>query len=200
MASFLSNRQEYVYIYGMESNLINSSDCSVCQGSKLSSLLYILYSNEIPLLHNILNTDIHTRLTDNDILTDKTKIEQFTVQYIEDSSTMISTDEITDIETYIDNHFTILEDYHNANKLTHNQEKTKFMVVCKAASRYKTQKLVLNTANYVIEQCSKLKILGIYFTSCLSHAATVNNMVTNINFRLRVLKFFFSNILITERL
>ena len=66
MQSFLSNRQQYVFIDGMESEVINSGNSSVCQGSKLSSLLYILYTNEIPLLDKLTNTEINDRLTDCD--------------------------------------------------------------------------------------------------------------------------------------
>ena len=44
--SFLNDRQQYVFIDGMESEVISSGNSSVCQGSKLSSLLYILYTNE----------------------------------------------------------------------------------------------------------------------------------------------------------
>jgi len=42
---------------------MGSQDCSVDQGSKLSSLLYIISTNEIPLLYKRLNTPIFTKLT-----------------------------------------------------------------------------------------------------------------------------------------
>ena len=129
------NRKQYVYIDGMESEVIDSGNCSVCQGSKLSSLLYILYTNEIPLLDKIINTELHNRLNDKDIMTDTTDIDQYTVQYVDDSTTMITTNDITNLKTYIDNFFHILEQYYYINKLTLNQDKTKFMIVCKAAKR-----------------------------------------------------------------
>ena len=66
LKSFLSERQQYVFIDGMESELIYSGESSVCQGSKLSSLLYILYTNEIPLLDKMTNNDFFTRLTQKD--------------------------------------------------------------------------------------------------------------------------------------
>ena len=114
--SFLSNRQQYVFIDGMESEVIPSGNSSVCQGSKLSSLLYILYTNEIPLLDRLMNTDLYKRLTDKDITIDKTKIDHYTIQYVDDSTTMITTNDNNDIKTYIDNYFTILENYHSINK------------------------------------------------------------------------------------
>ena len=58
--SFLSDRKQYVNIDGKESELLDSLKCSVIQGSKLSSLLYILYTNEIPLLYKLVGTPLMT--------------------------------------------------------------------------------------------------------------------------------------------
>ena len=166
----------------MESNLIYSGESSVCQGSKLSSLLYILYTNEIPLLDNITNNDFFTRLTRKDKMTNLTDIDNYTVQYVDDSTTMISTNDTQDIKKYIDNYFTILEHFYTINKLTLNQDKTKFMVIVKPNKRHLTNELVLNTTDFVIKQVDKVKILGIYFTAGLSHTATVNAIISKVNF------------------
>ena len=103
--SFLNDRQQYVFIDGMESEVISSGNSSVCQGSKLSSLLYILYTNEIPLLDKLLNTDINDKMTDCDTRNDRNNIKQYSVQYVDDSTTMITTNDINDIKTYIDKFF-----------------------------------------------------------------------------------------------
>ena len=65
--SFLSGRKQYISIEGRESELIDSLGCSVVQGSKLSSYFYIIYTNEIPLLHKLINSDLYFNLT-GDIL------------------------------------------------------------------------------------------------------------------------------------
>ena len=108
----------------MESDVIFSGNSSVFQGSKLSSLLYILYTNEIPLIGKVINTDLSNRQTDKDTLIDKTDIDHYTVQYVYDSTTMISTSDTKDIKTFIDNYFKILEQFYTVNKLTLNQDKT----------------------------------------------------------------------------
>ena len=46
--SYLTNRKQFVEIDTKRSRLRKSLDCSVIQGSKLSGLLYTLYTNEIP--------------------------------------------------------------------------------------------------------------------------------------------------------
>ena len=60
--SFLSNRHKYVSIDGKESEIERYLECSVIQGSKLFSLLYILYMKEIPLLYNTIGSEIYSKL------------------------------------------------------------------------------------------------------------------------------------------
>ena len=57
--SYLSNRKPHVEIDIYRSQIIDSPNCSVVQGSKLSGLLYTLYSNEIPHLPNLMQTDMY---------------------------------------------------------------------------------------------------------------------------------------------
>ena len=58
--NYLSNRYQFVQVDTFSSSLMKSLDCSVIQGSKLSSLLYILYTNEIPNLHKLVLTKIYS--------------------------------------------------------------------------------------------------------------------------------------------
>ena len=189
--SFLSNRQQYVFIDGMESEVINSGNSSVCQGSKLSSLLYILYTNEIPLLHRLNGTEINDKMTDCDTSNDIKDIQQYCIQYMDDSTTMITTNDINNIKTYIDKFFITLEQYYKINKLTLNPDKTKFMIICKPSTRHLTKNIVLNTTDYVINQCDKVKILGIFISAGLSHLATINQIISKVNYRLNLLKKVF---------
>ena len=52
--SYLKNRKHYADITTKKSAMIDYLDCGVVQGSKLSGLLYTIYTNEVPLLQNIL--------------------------------------------------------------------------------------------------------------------------------------------------
>ena len=54
LTNYLSNRYQFVMVDTFKSKLKKSLDCSVIQGSKLSSILYINYTNEIPMLSNFL--------------------------------------------------------------------------------------------------------------------------------------------------
>ena len=72
--------------------------------------------------------------------------------------------------------------------LTLNQEKSKFMIICKGSIRNKVNNIKLRTSNYVINQSVKVKILGVFISSSLSKIHTVNNIVSKVNNRLHTLK------------
>ena len=63
ISSFLSNHFQYVSIDTIKSEVTESLPCSIIQGSKLSALLYILYINEVTILHKLMNTDIYSKIT-----------------------------------------------------------------------------------------------------------------------------------------
>jgi hypothetical protein len=54
MTSYLTKRQQLVQIDTFRSDTIPTPDCSCIQGSKMSSILYTLYTNEIPLLPTLM--------------------------------------------------------------------------------------------------------------------------------------------------
>ena len=65
--SYLTNRSQYTSIDTYDSDFVDSLDYYVIQGSKLSSLLYIIYTNEVPYLHKFLTDinlhDLYNKLT-----------------------------------------------------------------------------------------------------------------------------------------
>merc|ERR1711867_194357 len=54
LKSYLEKRRQYVEIQSKESEIKDCLDASVIQGSKLSGLLYNLYSNEVPMVYKLL--------------------------------------------------------------------------------------------------------------------------------------------------
>ena len=65
------------------------------------------------------------------------------------------------------------------------------MVIVKPNKRHLTNEVVLDTTDFVIKQVDKVKILGIYFTAGLSHTATVNAIISKVNFSLKILRNVF---------
>ena len=61
--SSLTERTQYVAIDTFTSDTMDCSPCLVIQGSKLSAILYTIYTNEIPLSHTLMSQDIYHALT-----------------------------------------------------------------------------------------------------------------------------------------
>ena len=77
------------------------------------------------------------------------------------------------------------------NKLLLNADKTKLLITCKPKYRNCTTQITLQASQYTITQSSKVKVLGIYITSGLTNTATINNVISKVNFRLSVLREVF---------
>ena len=80
---YLHDRKQFVRL-----ETANSPSCSVTQGSKLSSVLYNIYINEMPLLYKLINDNIYTTLTFEKI-NKFTKIYHTTVNFVDDPTSII---------------------------------------------------------------------------------------------------------------
>lgn len=131
MKSYLEDRHEFVELESTCSKIRKSLPCSVIQGSRMSGILYTLYTNEVPLLHKLLE--------DKDWMEKKLKVtkenysevDHETVSFVDDMNSMISFKEETEANHYINRFFDILRHYYNLNKLKLNPEKTSVLIVAK---------------------------------------------------------------------
>ena len=57
--SYLTNRKQFVEIDTNQSQIKKSLNCIIIQGSKMSGLLYTIYTNEIPLIHTLMHKDLN---------------------------------------------------------------------------------------------------------------------------------------------
>ena len=71
------------------------------------------------------------------------------------------------------------------------------MISCRPSLRSTVSNITLRASQYIIEQSTKIKVLGVYITAGLSNIATINNMISKINYRRQVLSeiFKYCNIL-----
>ena len=86
--SYLHNRRQFVEINTYRSEIKQSLDCSVIQGSKMSGILYTIYTNKIPLIHTLMKDEIFTTLTRKPKIPTK-DIEHTTVNFVNDSTNFI---------------------------------------------------------------------------------------------------------------
>ena len=113
--SYLKNRSQFVEIDTYRSEIKSSNNCSVIQGSKLSGILYTIYTNKIPMIHTLLNDEIFTTITGNPTI-DTKEIEHLTVNFGDDSTNLIITKDPTKLQTYLNNFYILLQKvYHTKN-------------------------------------------------------------------------------------
>ena len=128
---------------------MDSPPCSVVQGSKLSAVLYTLYTNEIPLLHTLMTKEIFNKLTNKQTIQNNDIIHT-TVNYVDDSTSVISSKTTTQLQTYLDNYYKLLESYYNINYLKINPDKTKFIITCKPTHKQDTKDVMIHAGKYII--------------------------------------------------
>merc|ERR1712240_470264 len=104
----LTYRKQFVEIDTNRSNTLNSLNCSVIQGSKLSGILYTIYTNEIPLLHTLMHKEIFTKLTGQQSTTSKS-IEHNTINFVDNSTNIIRTKNPSEIQEYLNKFYLLLE-------------------------------------------------------------------------------------------
>ena len=143
-----------------------------------------------------MNNNIYNLITYDSYTTTFNNIIHNVVQYVDDSTNIISTNNnnTNELQKYIKNYYKLLEGYYNLNKLLINADKSKLLIICKPIYRNNVKNVVLLANQYIIQQSTKIKILGIFITSGLSNIATLNNIISKVNFRSSVLKGIFKNL------
>ena len=120
-------RRQFVELDTFKSYVRKAPNCSVVQGGKLSGLLYNTYINELPMIHKLLNDrdicNVNTNVTKN--------TSHVTIQFIDDSTNIISFKNDNIIKPYLEEYYKLLYDYYTANKLKINPDKTQYVIICK---------------------------------------------------------------------
>ena len=186
--SFLTDRQQFVSIDSFDSNLIKCPPCSVIQGSKLSSLLYSIYTNEIPRLNRLMDTKHYFDMTKTKMTNNYTNTRHETINYVDDSTNIISDKDHTKIQDYINDFYKLLEVYYDVNKLKINADKSKIVVICKPLLRHVTDNIILKASGYQIVQSDFIKILGIYYTKTFDNTKNVNTIISKVTYRFNILQ------------
>ena len=182
----MTNRTQYVTVDTFSSEIRKSPQCSVRQGSKLSALLYTIYTNEITNLHKIMNDDIYTKMTKHEKI-NFNDTDHITINYMDDSTNIISSFDHEHLQEYINKFYLLLEAYYNINYLKINADKSKLLITCKPRYRTIIKDIKLTASTYIIDQSPKIKKIGIFFNSGLNNTPNVTNIIKKVNYRMIVL-------------
>ena len=174
-ANYLSNRCQYVEMYGEKSDTKNIS-CGLPQGSILGPLLYLLYVNDIP------------NSTSGHILS-----------FADDTSLFISDSNITNLYLRANHAMAGLYDWFCVNRLSLNPNKTKYIVFNPHKRHSNQEHLDIHIDNVPLKQIGThsaektTKFLGLYMDENLSwkfHLNQVNSKISRALFSIKQAKHF----------
>ena len=184
--SYLTHRTQYVEIDTFKSHTQHSPQCSVIQGGKLSGTLYTLYTNEIPLLHKLMSTQHYDFITQTPHTTYH-NITHTTVNFVDDSTNLISSHNALHLSHYLTDFYTLLHAYYTLNKLKINADKTELLLTCKPHLRSTADTITMHAHNHTIHQRKVTKILGALINNTLTHTDHINKVVSGVNYRIHTL-------------
>ena len=139
--SYLGNWHQFVEIDTFRSNTIKNLPCSCIQGSKLSGVLYTIYTCEIPFVKNLMkNPTLYRAITGMD--PPKFRMPKHEVDtFVDDSFNTIAFEPSAKIKTYLEKYYELMHSYYYANMLKINPEKTRLMFISKPKLRLLTKNI-----------------------------------------------------------
>ena len=156
--SYLSGRNQQCSVNGHLSNS-RSLICGIPQGTILGPLLFLVYINDLP------NCLAHAELR----------------MYADDTHLTFASNNMKDIELYLNQDLENVNQWLIANKLTLNQSKTEFMLIGSRQRLCTFQSAPNLTINGMpIKQVSQAKSLGVYVDENLSWTTHINEITKKI--------------------
>merc|ERR1712240_403560 len=190
LENYMSNRQQFVQVDTFNSKIVNAPRRSVFQGSKMSGLLYSIYVNEVTLIHKLLNKNLYHNqnlynlMTKDKIKAFKDKIENITYNFVDDSTSIISFTNPTDIKNYLTKYFKLLQAFYRINKLQINSDKTQLMLSHRPKFNNMLSNFIFMTGNDLIKNKTCIKILGFTIRNNLDLTTQIGNVCSNLHYRL----------------
>ena len=152
LKSYLTNRKQFVQ-YNEHSSDMKYTHNGVPQGSILGPLLFLIYINDLPNSSNLFNF----------------------LMYADDTTLYCCLEDIAseDKAHTLNIELERVHSWLNANRLTLNVNKTKYMLFCKRRNNHTTE-LTLRLNNNDIQSVTEFNFLGLYLNSKLNWDTHIN--------------------------
>jgi len=132
---------------------------------------------------SVMTNNDYKLITGDDNAPNNSEINHITINYVDDSTSILSSNNHEHLQIYCEQYYNLLKNYYNINYLKINADKTKFMLICKPRNRHKIDKTVIKCDSFNIEQVNKIKILGMYIMNTLDQTPNINTIIQKVNFR-----------------
>ena len=152
LKSYLTNRKQFVQ-YNEHSSDMKYTHNGVPHGSILGPLLFLIYINDLPNSSNLFNF----------------------LMYADDTTLYCCLEDIAseDKAHTLNIELERVHSWLNANRLTLNVNKTKYMLFCKSRNNHTTE-LTLRLNNNDIQSVTEFNFLGLYLNSKLNRDTHIN--------------------------
>ena len=115
-------------------------------------------------------------------------INHKTINYVDDSTNMVTFRCKNDISKYLSDYYTLLDSFYNINKLLINADKTKFIIISNKKQRNNLSDVHFYANQFRIDQSNIIKILGTFIHFNLNYDHQVNSIVSKMSNRLYQLR------------
>ena len=153
-------------------------------------ILYSIYTNEVGKLHKLLEdkewVEEHLKVKKEEFEVDHT-----VVNFVDDSNSLMSFQDPSHANLYLDRYFLVLKMFYRQNKLLLNPEKTNIMIVAKPAMKQQAEDIRIVTEKEEVTPKKTIKILGWEMCEQLTldqHLNTVIGKVKNMMARTQEIK------------
>ena len=154
----------------------------------MSTILYLIYTNEVPLLHNLMKDKEWTVRNVGKEPESYDAIQHETISFIDDSNSIIMFDNPEDAQRYIEDFFQLLQIYYSDMRLALNTDKTTLMVVSRPnLSRYKHM-IKLEDVKETIRPKAQIKMLGWLQNERMDQSTNLSASISAVNMILTKLK------------
>ena len=180
--SFLNGRKQFVRLDTKNYILRNSVNCGSIQGSKLSGCIFNIFNNEIPLLPNLINTNIFFKMGGKKINLKNTK--HHLTNFVDYNTNIRSFKNHEIIKVYLENYFILLIKYYNINKAKLNNDKTKLCMIYKNKMDCFFKNFTVKAGNDMIRNRNNIKIFGTIIQNDLGLDKSVNKICSELHQRI----------------
>ena len=166
LKSFFNSRKQYVSFNKTNSELIDLHNISVTQGSTLGPSSFNIYVNDLPSVSNGCST----------------------IMFADDSSFIFSSKTIPELSKKVNEELVSILAYMQANKLSVNISKCKFMVFKPIGKKKSIEKMSVSLNGHNLEEVTNLKFLGCFLDNNLSFNTHINHVISKLRSGISALK------------